>query len=92
MEEDWIEAVRREGFATGLSTDRATSSTAQPTYWRRQRTEDNFIMSNQDVTPTTDMETKIKVEELLSAEETRNYLPYKKIKSRCGQTNWNICR
>eukprot|EP00972_Heterocapsa_arctica_P007181 1047713-Heterocapsa_arctica.AAC.1 len=28
MEEDWIEAVRREGYATGLNTDRATSSTA----------------------------------------------------------------
>eukprot|EP00972_Heterocapsa_arctica_P031070 4571214-Heterocapsa_arctica.AAC.1 len=38
------------------------------------------------------METKIKVEELLSTEETRNCQPYKRVKSRCGQTNWTICR
>eukprot|EP00972_Heterocapsa_arctica_P029484 4342848-Heterocapsa_arctica.AAC.1 len=37
---------------------------AQPAEWRRQRAEDNFILANQEVTPTTDMETKIKVEEL----------------------------
>eukprot|EP00972_Heterocapsa_arctica_P022489 3307426-Heterocapsa_arctica.AAC.1 len=60
--------------------------------WRRQRTEDNVILANQDVTPMTDMETKIKVEELLSTEETRNRQPYKRVKSRCGQTNWTICR
>eukprot|EP00972_Heterocapsa_arctica_P093467 13786104-Heterocapsa_arctica.AAC.1 len=49
-------------------------------------------MPNQDVIPTTDMETKVKVEEILSAEETRNCQPYKKVKSRRGQTNWTICR
>eukprot|EP00972_Heterocapsa_arctica_P039548 5824882-Heterocapsa_arctica.AAC.1 len=38
------------------------------------------------------METKIKVEELMSAEGTRNCQPYKKVKSTCGQTNWTICR
>eukprot|EP00972_Heterocapsa_arctica_P098655 14559355-Heterocapsa_arctica.AAC.1 len=38
------------------------------------------------------METKIKVEELMSAEETRNYQPYKKVKSTCGQNKWTICR
>eukprot|EP00972_Heterocapsa_arctica_P033794 4973788-Heterocapsa_arctica.AAC.1 len=49
-------------------------------------------MPNQDVIPTTDMATKIRVAELMNAEETRNCQPYKKVKSRCGQTNWTICR
>eukprot|EP00972_Heterocapsa_arctica_P086023 12676852-Heterocapsa_arctica.AAC.1 len=38
------------------------------------------------------METKIKVEELMNAEETRDCQLYKKVKSICGQTNWIICR
>eukprot|EP00972_Heterocapsa_arctica_P005246 777666-Heterocapsa_arctica.AAC.1 len=67
-------------------------SAVPPADWRRQRTEDNLIMANQDVTPTTDMRTKTKVEELLNTEETINCLPYRRIKSRCGQTNWTICR
>eukprot|EP00972_Heterocapsa_arctica_P060437 8912076-Heterocapsa_arctica.AAC.1 len=49
-------------------------------------------MPKLDVNPTTDMETKIKVEELVNAEEARHCQPYKKVKSRCGQTNWIICR
>eukprot|EP00972_Heterocapsa_arctica_P064127 9461993-Heterocapsa_arctica.AAC.1 len=60
MEEDWIAAVRREGYPPGLYSDRATTIASEPTHWRRQRAEDNFILANQDVTPTTDMETKIK--------------------------------
>eukprot|EP00972_Heterocapsa_arctica_P025017 3687563-Heterocapsa_arctica.AAC.1 len=72
MKEDWIAAVRREGSPPGWYSDRATLSASEPTDWRRQRAEDNYIMANQDVTPTTDMETTIKVEELLSTEETRN--------------------
>eukprot|EP00972_Heterocapsa_arctica_P029641 4366586-Heterocapsa_arctica.AAC.1 len=35
---------------------------SQPADWRRQRAEDNFVLANQDVRPTTDMATMIKVE------------------------------
>eukprot|EP00972_Heterocapsa_arctica_P057586 8495427-Heterocapsa_arctica.AAC.1 len=41
-------------------------------YWRRQRDEDNFIMANQDVYPTTDMPTMIKVEDIMITEERRD--------------------
>eukprot|EP00972_Heterocapsa_arctica_P027252 4005701-Heterocapsa_arctica.AAC.1 len=60
MEEYWLAAARREDYPPGWLYDRATSSTVEPTDWRGQRAEDNFIMPNQDVIPTTDMETKIK--------------------------------
>eukprot|EP00972_Heterocapsa_arctica_P050843 7472680-Heterocapsa_arctica.AAC.1 len=73
-----------------MQEDRTTAP--QPADWRRQRAEDNYILANQDVTPTTDVDTKIKVEELMNAEETRDCQPYKKVKSTCGQTNWIICR
>eukprot|EP00972_Heterocapsa_arctica_P093022 13720784-Heterocapsa_arctica.AAC.1 len=60
MEEDWLAAARREEYPPGWLSDRAASSAVHPTDWRRQRAEDNVIMPNQDVIPTTDMETKIK--------------------------------
>eukprot|EP00972_Heterocapsa_arctica_P100664 14842389-Heterocapsa_arctica.AAC.2 len=65
---------------------------AQPADWRRQRAEDNFILDNQDVTPTTDMAMMIKVEELMSTEEKRDCQPYRRVRSACGQINWCICR
>eukprot|EP00972_Heterocapsa_arctica_P034120 5022395-Heterocapsa_arctica.AAC.1 len=37
--------------------------------WRRQRAEDNFILANQNVYPTTYMATMIKVEDLMTTEE-----------------------
>eukprot|EP00972_Heterocapsa_arctica_P002967 437210-Heterocapsa_arctica.AAC.2 len=46
--------------------------------WRRQRADNNYIVPNQDVIPTTDMEMKIKVEERQGAEESRNCMPNKK--------------
>eukprot|EP00972_Heterocapsa_arctica_P037690 5547001-Heterocapsa_arctica.AAC.1 len=64
MEEDWLAAARRECYPpvlfSDLFSDRAAASASEPTYWRRQRAEDNFILPNQDVIPTTSMETKIK--------------------------------
>eukprot|EP00972_Heterocapsa_arctica_P099517 14683794-Heterocapsa_arctica.AAC.1 len=63
---------------TGWLSERADASTTEPTDWRRQKEENNFIMPDQDVVPTTDMETKIGVAELMNAEEARNCQPYKK--------------
>eukprot|EP00972_Heterocapsa_arctica_P102179 15056536-Heterocapsa_arctica.AAC.1 len=38
------------------------------------------------------MEMKIKVEELQSVKEFAKCMPFKRVKSRCGQTNWIICK
>eukprot|EP00972_Heterocapsa_arctica_P060971 8992647-Heterocapsa_arctica.AAC.1 len=38
------------------------------------------------------MEMKINVEELQSVIELVKCMPFKKVKSRCGQTNWTICK
>eukprot|EP00972_Heterocapsa_arctica_P074843 11044956-Heterocapsa_arctica.AAC.1 len=62
MEEDWLAVARLEDYPPGWLYDRAAPIAGEPTYWRRQRAEDTFIMPKQDVIPTTDMETKIKVE------------------------------
>eukprot|EP00972_Heterocapsa_arctica_P050681 7450986-Heterocapsa_arctica.AAC.1 len=35
---------------------------------------------------------KIKVEELQSVKEFVKCMPFKKVKNRCGQTNWTICK
>eukprot|EP00972_Heterocapsa_arctica_P043182 6366778-Heterocapsa_arctica.AAC.1 len=60
MEEDWLAAARRKDYPPVWFSDRAASSAVELTDWRRQREEDNFILPNQDVVPTTNMETKIK--------------------------------
>eukprot|EP00972_Heterocapsa_arctica_P052550 7730589-Heterocapsa_arctica.AAC.1 len=63
-----------------------------PADWRRQRTEDSFILANQNIFPTTNMETMIKVEELMTIEERREICQesrrveyYRFVRSRCGQ-------
>eukprot|EP00972_Heterocapsa_arctica_P026545 3909106-Heterocapsa_arctica.AAC.1 len=38
------------------------------------------------------MEMNIKVEELQSVKEFVKCMPFKNVKSRCGQTNWTICK
>eukprot|EP00972_Heterocapsa_arctica_P085130 12543724-Heterocapsa_arctica.AAC.1 len=37
------------------------------------------------------MATMIKVEELMTAEETRYCQPYQRVRSTSGQTNWTFC-
>eukprot|EP00972_Heterocapsa_arctica_P013896 2047371-Heterocapsa_arctica.AAC.1 len=53
--------------------------------WRRQRAEDNFILANQNVFPTTDMATMIKVEDLTTTEERRDCRANRFVRSHCGQ-------
>eukprot|EP00972_Heterocapsa_arctica_P064421 9507111-Heterocapsa_arctica.AAC.1 len=65
---------------------------ADQTEWRRQIAENNYIVASKNVIPTTDMEMNIKVEELQSVKEFVKCMPFKKVKSSCGQTNWTICK
>eukprot|EP00972_Heterocapsa_arctica_P032275 4757327-Heterocapsa_arctica.AAC.1 len=53
--------------------------------WRRQRAEDNLILANQNVYPTIDMATMIKVEDLMTREERRDCRAYRFLRSQCGQ-------
>eukprot|EP00972_Heterocapsa_arctica_P076486 11282399-Heterocapsa_arctica.AAC.1 len=52
--------------------------------WRRQRAEDNFILANQSVFPTTDMATMIKVEDLMTREDKRDCRAHRFVRSHCG--------
>eukprot|EP00972_Heterocapsa_arctica_P105111 15487670-Heterocapsa_arctica.AAC.1 len=56
-----------------------------PADWRRQRAEDSFVLAYQDVYPTTEMATMVKVEDLMTTEERRVCTEHRLVRSYCGQ-------
>eukprot|EP00972_Heterocapsa_arctica_P021679 3188192-Heterocapsa_arctica.AAC.1 len=56
-----------------------------PLDWRRQRAETSFVLAHQDVYPTTDMATTIKVEDLMITGERRVCVQHRLVRSYCGQ-------
>eukprot|EP00972_Heterocapsa_arctica_P024145 3559869-Heterocapsa_arctica.AAC.1 len=56
-----------------------------PLNWRRQRAEYSFVLAHQNIYPTTDMATMIKVEDLMITEERRVCVQHSLVRSYCGQ-------
>jgi hypothetical protein len=63
----------------------------RPRQWRWQRTEESYIVAAQNVRPSTNMGTMIKVEDLTTAEERRQCVQHTTILSECGQVHWKVC-
>ena len=63
----------------------------RPRNWRWQRAEENYVRADQNIRPSTTMATMVRIEDLMTVEESGQCLEHTTILSQCGQTSWKVC-